>query len=368
MRYVKTTDMEVGSRFAKPIYTRDGVLLFNSGVKADAGMIEKLKALNLYGTYILGSAEPVPPITDAELEFERFQWVQTYVVNEILEGVVRQKESDKIDDLVNLIYSRFCRKSGKMTFNQCLRGENDAVSKHSLNVAILSAMLAGRANLELKECRALIQAAIFHDIGKLLVPADIFHREGSLSPAEMNTVHRCLIEGFNMIANNYRYSASVRRYIIQLSKELTNRLPNYAKEEQKLLPGTKIIRVADIYDTLTAIRCYKEPMSAYSAIKVMRSEPDRYDSNIIDLLEECIHILPVGSYVKLSNDEQGIIVRENSKSLYRPVVLGLISNSLYDLSMKDVYQKVQIEDTVFTPDNRQHIEIDVTRFLKNHPQ
>ena len=77
MRYVKTSEMEVGSRVAKPIYTKDGVLLFNSGVKADASMIEKLRSLNLYGTYILGSAEPVPPITEAELEFERFQWVET---------------------------------------------------------------------------------------------------------------------------------------------------------------------------------------------------------------------------------------------------------------------------------------------------
>lgn len=363
MRYVKTSEMEVGSRFAKPIYTKDGVLLFNSGVKADASMIEKLRSLNLYGTYILGSAEPVPPITEAELEFERFQWVETYVVDKILKDVINQKVPEELENLVNLIYSRFSNRTQRMTFNQCLRGENDFISKHSLNVAILSTLLADRMGFDQKECKFLIEAALLHDIGKLLVPGQILHKDGSLSREEMTVVYRSILQGYNVLNANYHYPAGVRRYIIQLTKELMNRLPDCPREEQKLLPGTKILQVADIYDTLTAIRSYKSPMSPFSALKVMRDEPQKYASNVVDVLEECIHILPVGSYVMLSNGEQGIVVRENSRAIDRPVVLGLMTNTLFDLSLRDTYKEVQIEDTVFTPDNRQHIEIDVSKFI-----
>lgn len=128
--------------------------------------------------------------------------------------------------------------------------------------------------------------------------------------------------------------------------------------------GTKIIQVADIYDTLTAIRSYKSPMSAFSAVKIMRNEPEKYDSNVVDVLEQCIHILPTGSYVVLSNGEQGIVVRENHRVLDRPVVLGLMSNTLYDLGMRATYNEIQIVDTVFTPDNRQHVEINVSKFIR----
>ena len=38
MHYVKTSEIEVGDRFAKTIYNKDGVLLFNSGVKVDEFM------------------------------------------------------------------------------------------------------------------------------------------------------------------------------------------------------------------------------------------------------------------------------------------------------------------------------------------
>lgn len=363
MRYVKISEMEIGSRFAKPIYNREGVLIFNSGVKVDESTISKLKDLNLYGTYLLDAAEPVPPITDEELEFERFQWVQTYVVNEILTEVIKNRVPEKLNEFVSLVYNRFGNRKGKMTFNQCLRGENDFISKHSLNVAVLSTLLGRKMNLDQKECQYLIQAAIFHDIGKLLVPSKLLHKEGGLTQTEMSIIHKCLLDGFSILSNNYAYPAGLRRYIIQLSKELTNRLPQYPHYEQNMLPGTKIIQVADIYDTMTAVRPYKSPMSAFSAIKTMRNEPQKYDSNVIDVLEECIHILPTGSYVMLSNNEQGIVVRENQRALYRPVVLGLMSNTLYDLGQIDTYKKIQIVDTVFTPDNRQRVEINVSKFI-----
>ena len=118
MRYVKTSEIEVGDRFAKTIYNKDGVLLFNSGIKVDNFIKNKLQSLNLYGTYILDAAEPVPPITEAELEFERFQWTQTYVVNEILKEVLDHKVPQKLPKLVDVIYTRFGENDKKMIFNQ----------------------------------------------------------------------------------------------------------------------------------------------------------------------------------------------------------------------------------------------------------
>jgi hypothetical protein len=363
MRYVKTPDIEIGSRFAKPIYNRDGVLLFNSGVKIDASMIARLRELNLYGTYVLDPAEPVPPITDEELEFERFQWTETYVVEEILQDTINDRAPQKLEGLVDLIYSRFGRTRTKMNFNQCLRGENDFVYKHSLNVAVLVTLLSKRMHFDPKEMRYLIEAALYHDIGKLFVPSQILQKDGPLTPEELDETYSGLIKGFQLFNENYYYPSGMRRYMLQLSRDLTNRLPKYPNYEQTLLLGTKIIQVADLYDTLTAVRSYKLPMSAFSAMKVLRGEPERYDTKVLDELEECIDILPAGSYVMLSNDEQGIVVQENPKDILRPVVLGLMSNTIYDLELRSVYKEIQIVDTVFTPDNRQHIEIDLSKFI-----
>ena len=94
----------------------------------------------------------------------------------------------------------------------------------------------------------------------------------------------------------------------------------------------------------------------------MESEPDKYDARTVDALTDCIHILPAGAYVMLSNGEQGIVVSENNRKIDRPVVLGMRSNNLYDLSQRSVYEEIQILDTVFTPDNRQQVELDVSKY------
>ena len=356
MQYVKTKDMKIGTKIAKPIYNKEGVLLYKAGSKVVSHMITILTELNLYGTYVLDTAEPVPPITPEELEFERFQWVQTFTVDSILSAVIAQKIPEKLPELVDLLYHCYGHHAPKMTFNQCLRGENDFISKHSLNVAILTALLADKMGLDAKESKYLIEAAIFHDIGKLLVPSEILNNTGKLTMTEMNILYEGLLNGFNLLNNNYSYPAGMRRYLIQLFRDLSNRLPSHANFEQTLLPGTRIIQVADIYDTLTAIRSYKAPLSAFSAYKIIRNDENKYDSRVVDCLEQCINILPTGSYVILSNKETGIVVSENVRNLERPTVLGLSTNKLYDLSMRSTYEQIHIVDTVFTPDNRQQIQ------------
>nr|MCR4586860.1 HD domain-containing protein [Lachnospiraceae bacterium] len=347
----------IGTKIARPVYNKDGVLWYNIGVKVDETMIERMKKLNMYGIYVLDPAEPPPPITDAELDFDRFQSVQTYTVDEILTSIVKGKQPDhkKFEDLMDLIYHRYGFMDKEMTFNQCLRTENDFISKHSLNVCILTAILAGKMKLDNREKKYLLEAALFHDIGKLLAPKEILNKQEKLTEVELERMHQAIMNGFNMMTGNYAYPSGVRRYLLQLSRDLSNRLPNYAHYDQELLPGTKIIMVADIYDTLTAIRPYKAPVSAYSALKIIRNEPGKYDEHTVDALTECIAILPAGSYVLLSNGEQAIVVRENRQRITRPVVLGLASNTLYDLSLKAVHNEIQIVDSIMTPDNRQRV-------------
>ena len=53
-----------------------------------------------------------------------------------------------------------------------------------------------------KECKFLIEAALLHDIGKLLVPGQILHKDGSLSREEMTVVYRSTLQGFNVLNAN----------------------------------------------------------------------------------------------------------------------------------------------------------------------
>ena len=70
MIYVKTDELKPGMRLAKPIYDRKGTLLYDRNEKITRQGIESVKNFGLIGLYILEPAEPVPPMSEEEIEFE----------------------------------------------------------------------------------------------------------------------------------------------------------------------------------------------------------------------------------------------------------------------------------------------------------
>ena len=82
MIFVRAEDLKWGMRLAKPIYNKSGVLLYERNTRLTLQGIESVKNFGLLGLYILEPAEPVPPLTDEELEFERFQTMAVFSIRE----------------------------------------------------------------------------------------------------------------------------------------------------------------------------------------------------------------------------------------------------------------------------------------------
>lgn len=359
MRFVKQEDIRVGMRLAKPIYNKDGVLLYGRNTTVNDGVLSNLRNLNTYGQYILEPAEPLPPMTEEELEFERFTTVSCYSLKDDLGRIIDGKPTKHIDKLAESICASYGHLNHKITFLQSLRSPDDAVYKHSINVAILCALIANRLNLDPKEQSYLVNAAFYHDLGKLLVPSEIINKTDKLTTDEMTTVRNGELKGYDMIKGNYLISAGIRRYIAQLRIELCNKIPGNPKQEQSLLTGTKLLKIADMFDTLTAMRVYRDPVSEFSAIKFLFEKEDIYDEKIVQALAESINILPAGCCIELTNGEKGLVLSENEYYLLRPRVLGFKTNQIYDLGQRKVYEQIQIKDIMKTMDNRFEMNRDI---------
>lgn len=95
MRFVKSDDLVKGMRLAKPIYNKNGVLLYDRDTKLTKQGINSIKNFNLIGIYILEPAEPLPPMTDDDVEFERFQTMSVFGLKEDLEIMISGKKTSK---------------------------------------------------------------------------------------------------------------------------------------------------------------------------------------------------------------------------------------------------------------------------------
>ena len=85
MIFVKTDDLKTGMRLGKPIYNKNGVLLYDRDTRLTRQAIHGIKNFGLMGLYILEPAEPLPPMTEDDINFERFQTMAVFSIREDLD-------------------------------------------------------------------------------------------------------------------------------------------------------------------------------------------------------------------------------------------------------------------------------------------
>jgi len=162
-------------------------------------------------------------------------------------------------------------------------------------------------------------AALLHDIGKARVPFEVLHSTTKLSPeerAEMNkhTVHGgeilLALPGVDPLAVSIAFSHH--------QTPAGGGYPDTIHAVRQSI-GTRMIKICDVYEALTAVRPYKPRMSPTRAYRVMISMKGHFDTALLRRFIEVNGIYPVGSLVKISTGEQARVLEQTADPL-SPVV------------------------------------------------
>ncbi len=151
MLFVRTAELKAGMRLARPIYSKEGVLLYERNSKLTTQSINSVKNFGLIGIFILEPAEPVPPMTKDDIEFERFQTMNVYAIDDELARIIQTKRATKTQVITANVIRSYGHLDKKINFVQNLRSKEDYVCKHALNVAILCAMITHVMNMKIDE-------------------------------------------------------------------------------------------------------------------------------------------------------------------------------------------------------------------------
>ncbi len=357
MKFVKTEDLKIGMRLAKPIYNNKGVLLYDRNSKLTQQGIESVRNFKLIGIYILEPAEPLPPQTEDDIEFEKFQMVNVFAVEEELKSVLEKGKNNRIYNLAENIIRSYGRLDHKINFLQNLRSKEDFVYKHSLNVAILAAMICHNMNVRKEDMTETVVCARLHDIGKLNADPELLVKD-DITEDETLELRAAEYEGISIIESVFASSPNVKRVIMQAYK----RLDAYYKgdevdKNQKMVVGAKVLCVAEEYDRMTAINSAGEPQSELASLKVMMNNPEYFDKDAVNALLKSINLLNQGVSVELSTGEKALVIAPNDDNIFRPMVLCFSTNTIIDLAMTALYNDIEIVDIMKTYDNRYKLEV-----------
>lgn len=355
MKFVRTDHLKAGMRLAKPIYNKNGVLLYDrNSVLTEPGIISA-RNFGLVGVYVLEPAEPVPPLSREDLEFEQLQTVYIFQLRECLDLIAKRKRIEPLPKLLNNIIQHYGALDHRVNFNQNLRSSEDFMYKHAISTAILVSMISSRLHYDHQQQITLAAAALLYDIGYSHVPKNILDKESdTLSTSDREVLQHSLergIEPLGMYRSDFdffpRALALMQAYVYADYPEKLAIMP-----DEELQGMVKILRVADQFDQMTAMNIGHEPVSEISAMKLLSADATRYDKQIVATLAECIHIVPQAANIDLSTGDKGIVLVENATNYMRPVILRLGDNKIYDLSSEADFRKIQILDIMKTMDNR----------------
>lgn len=244
-----------------------------------------------------------------------------------------------------------------------LRSKDAYLLEHSVNVAFLLVTFGKYLQLDRSMLREMAIGGILHDIGKIKVDNKVLHKPGKLTPEEFE--HMKLHQVFALdIMNEAKGLSQMSKDICLMHHEkLDGRgYPRGLKGDEIPLHG-RMSCIVDIFDALTATRCYKEAMSPAAAFKILLSlTPFHLDQELVYEFIRCIGVYPVGSLVELSDGRVGIVWTSKDRDALHPIVkcfYSLKSKRYTDIVMVDLLKsELNIERGV-SPSS---LDIDPTPF------
>jgi HD-GYP domain-containing protein (c-di-GMP phosphodiesterase class II) len=145
---------------------------------------------------------------------------------------------------------------------------------HSVNVGILSIMVSKELfkDSDAHDMHELGAGFFLHDIGKTKVPPGIINKPGRLTDDEMFTMRTHPYQGYKILEKAGQLSEECKIIVMQHhEREDGTGYPRGLKRDE-IHPYGKIGCISDVFDALTAERSYKQALTPYEALRLMKEQ------------------------------------------------------------------------------------------------
>jgi putative nucleotidyltransferase with HDIG domain len=194
---------------------------------------------------------------------------------------------------------------------------------HSVNVSILSAALGQRLGLNMKQLTDLGMVALFHDIGKVVIPNEILNKATPLTDNDWKIIKEHPVEGVHSLLKMKQMDhISIRSAIIAFEHHMFYDNTGYptVKSPFDLDLYSRIVSIADQYDAMTSSRVYsRKAMAPDKALcYMMKRSGIQLDPLIFKIFVNMVGVFPIGTLVILDSNEMGLVYESNPSFIDRP--------------------------------------------------
>ena len=246
-----------------------------------------------------------------------------------------------------------------------IREKDTYLLEHSLNVGILSAHFARYLGMSQAEIQAAAYSGLLHDLGKIKIPDEILHKPGRLTDAEMDVMKKHVEYGVDFLSA-MKLDSNLIKVISEHHERLDGLGYPYRLSGDDISYNGRILAITDMYDALTADRCYKAGMPSQKALQILLKDSEtKLDATLLRQFIKCMGIYPMGTLVELSNQRVAMVMHQNEQQPLRPLVKMFysISGGHY-ITPKDVDLTKDTQLKIVKAVTPADYNIDINRFFK----
>jgi putative nucleotidyltransferase with HDIG domain len=280
----------------------------------------------------------------------------------------RQLDPVTVRDLIHLLMYQVARSSVAIAHVLAIKHYENLTYCHSVNVAILTLLLAKQVGLDEQTTLGLVEAGVLHDLGKTRIPLDVLKKPGALDKRERRIMESHTVLGAEMLAQMDGLRPLTATIALEHHRGVDG--GGYPDLGAGVVPhaASQLVAVADVYEALTGARSYQDPLPPERACLVLaRLAGTKLNTSLVKAFVNAITFFPIGSFVRTSRGETGIVVRANSSDPLHPVLAVLSAGVNGPFEYVDTSRRTddgcpcEIVETLPPPQE----DFDMKRFLTN---
>ena len=348
MRLTRIEDLKESDILAVDVLNSDYTVLLAADTSLTADIIARLKQSNVTEVYI--RTEDMP----GEVEILK-QDVREEVHN-TLQSVIEKhnftdsSELSKLSETADVIISNILEEDDVVEKLYDIRRRSADIYEHCISVCSISTLIALKRKLSEETVHDIGVASLLHEIGLRDLQIEYENREiydMNEKDAEMYKKHPLI--GYHIVKDEEWLSASAKDMIRYHHERIDGSGYPFRITGVDTSEACKILQTCDVFDEfICGIGC--ERVKVYEALEYLKIyKGTKFERDIVDDFLALIAVYPVGSYVRTSDGEVAVVLRQNREFPDRPVIRIIKNkdgNPVKNIIIKDLlkYTTLFIED------------------------
>lgn len=174
-----------------------------------------------------------------------------------------------------------------LAFAEISESKSKQTGQHVKRVAEYAKLMGERLGMSGLKCSELYLAAMLHDIGKLLIPAEILEKPGKLTREEFEVIKTHVTIGEQLLRNSPGEVMHMARAIALQHHEKWDGTGYLGLIGDQINYESRILAICDVFDALVSRRSYKAgwpPEKAYE--EILSSSGTHFDPSLVNTFVE----------------------------------------------------------------------------------